>query len=187
MSEDEYVRVSHRMPARLRDAARSAAEYGELSDRVRATYKTVAYGEAEGRSSELQLELETVRDRKERLRGEIRELQSELDTVESREARLEERLAEVQRRGERYEGHLESIETQLRGGTHIFPELPAVQRAAQTSNNTPAEVIAELQERNPEIPDHAFVRADKAPKPWRGLGDPGLRSVDGDDTNDSRH
>lgn len=168
---DETVRVNHLMDRELREAAQENTEHGELSEHVRRVYKTAAYGDAEGRRSQLQMELEQTRDEKDRLRSEIRGLQSEMENVERREARLEERMESVREDDQKYEGHLESIETALLNGQHIFEGHGAVKRAAETGRKDPSEVIADLKERNPNVPDYAFAESMKTEKRWTGLSE----------------
>ncbi len=173
MSGDDHVRVTHRVPSHVRDAAQDRTEHGELSEEVRSLYQRIAFGEEVAEHDTVRRELERVRDEKDDTRRQIRELQAELEELERRETRLEEKLSKHTSRQDKYEGHLEALETQLRDGTHIWPDHPGVKRAANTAEMEPEEVIEELQERNPEVPDYAFQDAMHADRVWTGFGDGG--------------
>lgn len=171
MSEDDYVRVSHRVPQHVREAAQQNTEHGELSELVRSLYGRIAFGDVDGGAESIAIELERTRAKKDDLREEIRELQNELQTVEQQETRLEEKLTTHRSRKDKYEAHIESLEQLLYDGTHVDPGHPVVEKAADAANLNPEEVIAELQERNSHIPDYAFIPVRDAERRWRGAGE----------------
>lgn len=156
MSDDSHVRVNHRVPEHVRDAAQSQTKHGELSQMVRELYQSVAFGAGWEEKDALQVELERVRSEKDSLRGQIRTLQAKLETVEKKEARIEERLSSRTSKRERYHGHLESLESLLADGKHIWEDHPTVEAAAEAGDVTPENVIDELRERNPTVPDKQF-------------------------------
>lgn len=169
--EDDYVRVSHRVPEHVREAAQQNTKHGEMSELVRSLYGRIAFGDAEGGAESIEIELERVRAEKDDLRQEIRELQNELQTVEQRETRLEEKLSTHRSRQDKYEAHVESLEQLLYDGTHVWPGHPVVKKAAQASNRDPETVVENLQDRNPEIPDYAFEDAMHADETWNGISE----------------
>lgn len=173
MGDDDHVRVTHRVPGHVRDAAQDRTEHGELSERVRTLYQRAAFGEEVAEHDTVQRELNRVRDEKDDVRRQIREKQAELERLERRETRLEEKLSKHTSRKDKFEGHLESLETQLRRGAHISPSHPGVQRAANTGEVDPEEVIEELQERNPEVPEYAFEDAIHTDHVWNGFDEEG--------------
>lgn len=170
-ADEPTARVTHEVPESVYQDAKQVAEWGERTEYVRMAYRTLAYGDAEGSRSRLQFELERVREQKDNVRARIRDLQAELEDIEQRETRLEERLDKAKTADEKYKGHLESLETNLRDGMNVYPGHGAVERAASIGNKTPEEVVDDLQERNPSLPAHAFIRADRADIPWRGVAD----------------
>lgn len=175
--DEPYAKVSHNVPKSVKEDAQQRAEWGELSDRVRSTYRMVAYGVSGGKEHSLRQELETLRDRKDRLRSRIRELNAEIEDVERRETRVEEQLDELRGREERYEGHLSSIEEQIRDGMAVFEDHGAIRRASEEGGKSPGEVIDDLKERNRDIPDRAFKRQTTVAEKWQGVdSDRRLRS-----------
>lgn len=164
MSDDgrDSVRVTHRVPEHIRDAAQSQTRHGEMSEMVRDLYESVGYGTGWSTDDSLELELERVRAEKDSKRASIKSLQnkiqveqSELDKIEKRETRIEERL--VKQQGEsKYEGHIESLESLLHSGVHVWIGHPTVKTAANAGTVTQQEVIEHLQDENPEIPPERF-------------------------------
>jgi len=168
-NDEEVVRTTIRMPRNVRDEAKAQTEHGELSEMVRELYREVAFGEEINKREQYKKQLERVRDDKDEIRSKIRELQTQLDNLESKEARLEERLNETTSLRDKYDGMLEMLEHEIYSGENIFAEHAAVKRAARTSNLDPEEVIEELKERNPEIPEYAFVPKMHADREWFGI------------------
>lgn len=169
---DKDTRVSHRVPKHIRDAAQNQTEHGELSELVRDLYRRVAHGDASGGLDSVELELQRVRKEKDQLRGQIGELQNELKSLEQEETRLEEKLTNRRSKQDKYEGHLESIEADLRGGMYLDDDNERLKRAGRAVGKPPQAVIEDLKERNPDVPDHAFEQAYKNPdKEWHGVPD----------------
>lgn len=164
----EKVQVSHLVPQNVREAAKQNAEYGELSEKVRTLYETIAFGEEIGERSQIERELRSIRDKKDDKRAEIRERQQELETLEKRESRLEERLSSLSSKHDKFEGAIEMLEQQLYDGTHIFPEHGGVKQAAALAEVSQEGVMKKLKERNPGVPEHAFKTAIRAERPWNG-------------------
>jgi len=89
---NKSVQVSHLVPEHVREAAKANAEYGELSEKVRVLYETIAFGEEIGQRTQLERELQSVREKKDKKRAKVRELQTEIENLERREMRLEIKL-----------------------------------------------------------------------------------------------
>jgi len=162
------VQVSHLVPEHVREAAKANSEYGELSEKVRVLYETVAFGEEIGQRTQLERELQSVRNKKDEKRSKVRELQAEIDNLERREMRLEDQIGNLSSKEDKFEGAMEMLEQQLYDGTHIFKEHGAVQKAAGLAGSEPTQVIKRLKERNPGVPDYAFKSMMKAERTWEG-------------------
>lgn len=167
--DDEMLRVSHRVPSHVRDAAQAQTEHGELSKMVRSLYKRIAFGDTDGGAEAVEIELERVRAEKDEIREEIRSLQQELQTLEQQETRLEEKQSKHRSRRDKYEGHLESLEEQLYDGTHLDPGHPSVVAAAEVIGASPGDVVEDLKDRNPGIPDGAFMEMRATDVEWTGV------------------
>lgn len=169
MSDDDTVQVKHLVPEHTRDAAQDRTEYGELSELVRGLYQRIAFGEEVEERESLKKELQRVRNEKDDIRGQIRGLQAELQTIETKEARLEEKLSEFTDDEQKYIGHLESLESRLYDGSNITPGDGGVESASNVGKCDPEEVIEDLKERNPEIPEYAFEEVRHTDEEWAGV------------------
>lgn len=166
---DDHVRVTHRVPEHARDAAQSKTEHGELSDLVRGVYRRIAFGEDVDQHESVKMELERVRDEKDETQAKIRELQADLESLRTKETRLEEKLSEHTSREQKYEGHLDQLEAQLLDGSHIPKSYNGVVQAAKEGEKEPEDVIDELKERNPQVPEYAFEEIQHAQYRWSGV------------------
>lgn len=170
MSDDEYTRVTFRVPVHVKDAAKRQTEHGELSERVRSLFQQIAFGKEVEHQESLQEELENVRQQIDEIDAVIRDKQSERETLRQQETRLEEKLNATDSRKQKYEGHLESLESMLLNGAHIDPSHPVVEDAAAVLEMTTESVIEDLQDRNPAVPDYAYVPMNEAEREWTGTG-----------------
>lgn len=155
-----------------KDLAKEKLEHGELSTELRETIHRVAYGKEISKREQLHRRLADLRDEKDALRAEIREKQAEVEEIESTIARMEERLDGMERREDKYDATLELLEETLYSGGRVFEEHGQVLKAAKIGGKEAEDVINELKERNPSIPDHAFVQKMHTSKEWTGLESP---------------
>lgn len=163
MSED--VRFNVKMRQQLRDDAKRNTERGELSEEVRDLFRRKAYGvDSTQETTELErveAELRDVRDRLDDLRKERRRIDAEIETQESRATRLEERISRLEDRSDKFETAVNTLESLLLDGARVFPERVDDELDARR-------VIAELKERNPDVPEHAYrLSQPHEPTDWR--------------------
>jgi len=173
---DEEVRFNVKMTQRLRDDAKRNSERGELSEGVRDLFRRRAYGEgATSGNTELErakAELRDVRNRIDDLRRERRQVDAEIESQETRETRLEERVSSLEEKNDKFGTVVETLETMLKDGARIFPE-----RVDDDLNAD--EVIQELKDRNPSVPDSAFSLAGvHEPNDWRENADWDAKTAD---------
>lgn len=173
MSDDTHVRVNHRVPEHVRDTAQKKTEHGEMSERVRAIYRQVAYGEVYDERSQLQARLDEVTDELSDARRKRNDIESRISDLESEADKLKRRLSEQDTESAEYNAQLESIESELHEGRRITAENAAVKTAAEKRGVQPAEVIDQLKERNPDVPDVAFTFAtgELEPTDWQAATD----------------
>lgn len=166
---DEDVRVSHIVPADDRDAAQENTERGEISDAIRYVYRAFADGEAYpgiGRDAAERAALQTRIDRLDEYESSVAEIREDMtEYVATLEERKEERIAAR----DEYEDRLRSLEADLRDGAHVDPEHGKVRDAAKSCGRSPTEVVEELKQRNPDVPDHAFRPWSETQKDWNGI------------------
>lgn len=163
--KDDEVRFNVKMRRQLRNDAKRNTERGELSEEVRDLFRRKAYGlDSESENSELdrlEAELTDVRDRIDELRRDRRKIDAEIESQETRATRLEERISKLEQRSDKFSTVVDTLESMLLDGARIYPERVDDELDAKR-------VMAELQDRNPDVPDYAF-RLSKPHEPidWR--------------------
>jgi chromosome segregation ATPase len=167
MSDD--AQINFNVDSDAKKLAKEQLDYGELSERLRETVEQIAFGEEVSKHTQLQERLRTLREKKDDLRAQRRELDAQLETVEQDIARIEEQLSELDKREDRYEAALEMLEETLAEGGRVFPDHGQVVRAARLGDVDEQQVIADLKERNPSVPEHAFVGAMESSEDWNGF------------------
>jgi len=152
--------------------AKEKLEHGELSTELRETIHRVAFGEKISKREQSRKRLAELRDEKDAKRSEIRDAEAELEEIEDKIARVEERLDNMERREDKYEASLEMLEESLQQGEHVFEDHGQVIKAAKVGGKETEDVIAELKDRNPMVPDHAFVSKLHTTETWTGEVEP---------------
>lgn len=171
MTDDDKTQVHFTVDRHAKDLAKEKLEFGELSSILRDEVRRVAFGEEISKRERLQERLNQLREDRDDLRAEKRQIETDIEEKETEIARVEERLSGLERREDRYEGNLEMLEETLRQGGRVFEDHGQVIKAAKTGGKEPEDVIQELRERNPDIPDHAFVSKLHSNKEWRGTSE----------------
>lgn len=167
--ESKMVQVSHLVPEDLREDAKENSGHGDLSDAVRQAYRIIAYGDDYEDTFRLQQRLERARNEYERLVEDKEQIEREMRDVSSRIDSLDRKLEESKEAEAAFEDELSHLEAAVRSGEHIFPSHGKVQNAAEIGSVEPKDVVDQLKNRNPEIPDDAFKPAHKAEFAWNGV------------------
>lgn len=168
MSSDK-AQINFTVERDAKELAKEKLEYGELSTELRETIQRIAFGEEISKREQSRKRLAELRDEKDRLRSDKRDIEAELEDIEQQITRVEERLENMERREDKYEASLEMLEETLRDGGHVFEDHGQVIKAAKIGGKETEDVIRELKERNPSIPDHAFVSKLHTNKTWDGV------------------
>lgn len=172
MAEDDLAQFNFRVDSDAKQLAKEKLDHGELSERLRQTVQELAFGEEISKRSQLETRLNRVDDRLDDLRREKEEIEAKISAEESKRDRIEDRLDDLQSRETEYTAALEMLEDQLFDGAHLDPGHGQVKKAAYLGDKQPEDVINDLQERNPSVPDHAFIPYNKAKqkgKTWNGI------------------
>jgi len=164
----EKAQINFTVERDAKELAKEKLEYGELSTELRETIQRIAFGEEISKREQSRKRLAELRDEKDRLRADKREIEAEVEEIEQQITRIEERLEDMERREDKYETSLEMLEETLHEGGHVFRDHGQVIKASKIGGNDPEDVIDELKERNPSVPDHAFVPKFHAGKEWTG-------------------
>lgn len=168
MSDDEKVQTTTLMKRHVRDTAHEKTEHGEMSERVRALYREVAYGEVYDEREQLQTRLDNLTEKLAEKRRKKNDLESDISDIEAKVDKVQRRLSEQNTESAEYKAHLESIESMLHDGQRVTTQMSAVETAAEKKGVTREDVIEQLKERNPDVPEAAFELATAAePVDWR--------------------
>lgn len=136
--------------------AKEKCDHGELSEELRRTVQRLAYGSEATKRERVKEELETLREDKREVVVEKQQLQSKEQEIQRKIERKEAELDALQDTEAEYNGMLESIEADLHSGARVWEDMSKVETAAQKADKTTTEVMSELKERNPDVPDEAF-------------------------------
>jgi len=170
MSEGKS-QINFTVEANAKDLAKDKLNHGELSTELRETIHRIAYGEEISKRERMHKQLAELREEKDSLRAEKREIEAEIEEVEGKITRIEERLDGMERQEDKYEATLELLEETLYDGGRVFADHGQVMKAAKIGGKESSDVIEELQERNPSIPDHAFKQRLHTAKEWHGVSE----------------
>lgn len=150
------------------ETAKEKLEYGELSEELRGRLDEIAYGAQTTKREQLKEQLEKLRGDKQEVHHEIEELENEEKEIDRKIRRVEEQLDAIRDTDGEYNGALEMIEVKLERGERMFSTHEDVERAAQIGQKPKQDVIQDLRERNPDLPDEAFeLSAPHEPTNWR--------------------
>lgn len=139
------------------------AELKDLVDADRRTNKEVVkaalWREFGGeRKSSLERRIEEKKHRISMIESERNERNRELEDERTELDALEQKLGAVEEQADEYEAVLRDIETLMHeDGGSVFPEHGRVRDAADAGNVDAEEVIDDLRERNPSLPDGQFT------------------------------
>jgi TolA-binding protein len=178
--------INFRVDEATREEARDVLDHGELSENLRRYTRRLVYGETHSRQERLEERLATLEEEREDLRARKREIEAQIEQTETEVARIRDQLTEVERQSERYDSALTMLEEILYAGGRVYPGHGQVDRAADLGDRTGDQVIEDLRERNPGIPDHAYVDGARCSQEWTGVegaGADALGDVQTDLTN----
>jgi len=168
MSNDREL-VTFEVDKDTKELAKQKLQFGEMSSLLRDELRRVAFGEEVSKRERLRSRVEDLRDQRDSLRADKREIEAEIEEVETELARAEERMDGLERKEDRYDAQLEMLEELLADGMRLDPENPKVITAAKTGGVEAEDVIQELQERHPNVPEQAFKQKLDDPREYHGF------------------
>jgi len=161
--------------------AKDKLEHGEMSEELRARLDEIAHGTDVAEENRLTDRLKTLREDRRDLRRERDQIEDEIEEMNRDIERIEERLDELREQEGEYDGVLAMLEADLQDGTRIMKGTDKVKRAAEIGDCDPMDVIQDLKDRNPDVPDSAFrmARGNESPN-WKDNMDTTELSVEVD-------
>lgn len=161
MTDEKMTQVGFKANSDAHERAKRRLEHGELSRRLRETVEEIAYGTETTERRRLKEKLDDLRQDKRDVENEIENKRHERDELDREIARVEDRLDTMIQQDGEYDGFLQSMESDLRDGMRFDIGHGKVEDAAETGDCSREQVIQDLKERNPDVPDRAF----REPKP----------------------
>jgi len=150
---DVYVQV----PKHTKELAKSKLEHGGLSRVVREKLTQVAHGAETSERERIKDNLQELRDDRRQLKNKREAINDKLEELEIKIQRAEDRLDDLRDKEGEYEGALQMIEDEMHEqGARVFPEHKAVERAARLGECDELDVIRDLEDRNPDLPEEQF-------------------------------
>jgi len=172
MSQDNRQLVTFKVEEETYEIAKSKLDHGQMSEELRTALNRIAYGTKTTKREQLREELETLRSDKRDLDKEIDELRQERSEKERKIERVEDKLDTLRDIESEYNGALEMLESRLHEGERIYPEDDGVERAAIVDDKSKSDVIADLKQRNPDVPGFAFsVASPHEATNWQNVED----------------
>lgn len=156
MTDDNTTQVGFEVNADAYEKAKSKLPWGGVSSELRTKVHELAYGTQTTERRRLKDKLEDLRKERREIDNDIDEKKHERDEKERGISRVEERLDTLMQQDGEYDGFLEAIESNLHQGYRVDPNHGQIEDAADLGDCTRDEVIKDLKERNPELPDKAF-------------------------------
>lgn len=161
MNNDNTTRSAFLVEETTLETAKAKLDHGELSEELRATVERIAHGADVAEETRLKDRLTELREDRRELTNKREQIEDDLEEKNRKIERVEERLDTLREQDGEYDGMLSAMEADLADGVRIRPDSKKVNEAASLAGCDPREVIADLKERNPDVPDKAF----RAPKP----------------------
>ena len=150
------------------ETAKQKLEFGEMSQRLRETLEAIAHGTEVAEETRLTDRLQTLREERRSLKQQRDNVENDLDEVNRKIERVEQRLDSLREQDGQYDGVLAMLEEDLHSGVRILGGSDKIKRAAELGDCSVDEVIEDLKERNPEVPEKAFRPAQAGePADWQ--------------------
>lgn len=154
MTNDKLV--NFKAPKNTVETAKAKLNHGEMSERLRKTLEEIAHGKDVAEQTRVKERLKKEREERREIEREIRDKQQERDEKDRIIERLEEKLDTLSEQEGEYDGFLQSIEADLHDGKHVWKDHGKIEEAAELVDCRPKDVIEDLKERNPNLPESRF-------------------------------
>jgi chromosome segregation ATPase len=156
--EDETERVAADVSKDTKEKVKAKLDHGGISREIRKRMREIAHGGDVTERERLKDTLTEKRKQRRQKKSKRDSLNDELDELEIEIERLESDLDDLRDRQGEYEGALQMLEEDMQEhGESVFPAHKKVQHAATLGDCSPEDVIADLKERNPDLPDSRFT------------------------------
>jgi chromosome segregation ATPase len=158
MTDDEDTeQINVEVPARTKELAKDQLEHGGLTRVIREKLTQIAHGEEASEIERVKDQLHELRDERRDLKRERHDIDQQLEKVDVKIERAENKLDELRDKEGEYEGALQMIEEEMHNeGMCVFEGHGRIKNAADIGDCTQQDVINDLKERNPDLPQEQF-------------------------------
>lgn len=157
-SNGEMAQVAFEIPKETKELAKLKLDHGGLSRELRETLTRIAHGAEASELQRVKDNLETLRDERSELKQQRDSIENQLADVERKIERAEQKLDRLRDMETEYEGRLKAIEDEMHEKSmKVWPTHGKIQRLAEEYDREPEEIVSQLKERNPNLPNHQFT------------------------------
>lgn len=171
--EDEETRyMGANVKEGLAERVMERLEHGEWSSIVKEVARTIAGGDGHPKVAAIEGMLHNRKQRLREARQKRREAEARIESLEEEIQDLQHQRERIETLDERYDAALEQLESSFRRGElgRLFPDHAAVRDLADDYEKVPIDVIDDLRERNPDVPNYAFQqRTPRSQERFEGL------------------
>jgi len=159
--KEDMTQINVEVPESTKELAKEELGHGGLSRVIRQRLTEVAHGEQVGKRERIADQLEELRDEKREKVSRRNQLDDEIASLDVKIERKERAMQELEDSVGQYEGYLQSIEDQMREhDMSVFVGHGQIDTAASLGDCTETDVLDDLRERNPDLPDEQFEERD---------------------------
>lgn len=145
------------VPKETKEVAKRKLPHGGLSSEVRDALARIAHGEEVAELKKVKDNLEDLRDKRADLKQQRDDIENQLQDVERQIERAETKLSQLRDLENEYEGRLKGLERRMHEDEiHVWLTFPEVEDIAEEYDKQPVDVINDLKDRNPGLPDEQF-------------------------------
>lgn len=172
--DDEMVYLGAEIPKEKAEAVKSILDHGEQTDLIRFLADVIVETGGFERDNVFAARIQKVKNKLEQKTTDRDRLNRDIDDLTDELESLRERRERVLSQEDQYQATLEQLERGFRAGDHghLDPGHPRIQEVANQYDLEPTSVLDDLKERNPDVPPKAFkdYRAVSG-SPFKGLSD----------------
>jgi chromosome segregation ATPase len=155
--DDDMTQINVEVPESTKELAKEELGHGGLSRVIRQRLTEIAHGEQVGKRERIADQLEELRDEKREKVSARNKLDNQIADLDIKIERKERTMQDLEDSVGQYEGYLQSIEDQMHEHEmSVFVGHGQVETAAKLGDCTETDVLDDLRERNPDLPDEQF-------------------------------
>lgn len=173
-SEDNDTKaLAAEVDAEVHENLKEKLDHGEISELLRRVAETVAYGGTGDKRTIFDERIEMKREELDTKRYERKIVDTDIDRLEQELRELERKREQVETKEEQFMGEIKGIERRLRAGELpcVFTDHAEIANLKNEYGRSKESIIDLLRERNPDVPEYAFVDNLRDQRAFSGFSD----------------